>query len=121
MCIKFSRALVRAAVGSFGMATCTGLVLAASVAAGPATNETTRMQAVGTADLNLSNTEGRAALDRRIRAAARTVCDIRLLGTPDQFLKTAEQRCYFNAVKAARIEAANRQPLNTALNSVPAR
>ena len=87
MSIMSSQVLVRAAVGTFGMALCAGLCLAGAAAAEPAINDNTRMQVVSRADLDLSSPQGRATLDCRIKAAARAVCDIRLFGDAVRWLR----------------------------------
>lgn len=110
MSVNFSHAIVRATVGAFGMAVCAGILLAGAAAASPSAHDAgrsmydtnTRVQTVSYADLDLSSSQGRAALKRRIQAAARSVCDMGFFGSGDRWLRMAEQRCYHDAVYYAR-------------------
>jgi UrcA family protein len=60
----------------------TALVGASLLAASPALAQADPSSIlVSTADLNLANDADRARLDRRIKAAAKSVCDLRMRGT----------------------------------------
>ena len=111
MSLNFSHTIVRAVLGIFGTAIWAGLCLAAAAGASPivenpALADTVRVQTVSYADLDLSTPQGRATLNRRVRSAARSVCDIGFFGSADRWLRLAEQRCYHDAVKQARPYAA---------------
>lgn len=90
----------RSIIGSIGTVLCAGLCVAA--AAGPAkaaeAQQVARVQTVSSADLNLANPAGRAALDQRIKAAAESVCST---GLNDTAAKTAESRCVKGAIATA--------------------
>lgn len=76
-------------------------------AAGPAAAQadTARSQSVVYGDLNLGKTAGRAALESRIKAAARSVCTS---GSDDLRSRTDEARCIRTAIAGAKSQ------LNTA-------
>ena len=97
---NFTQSFVRVAVGTVGMALCAGVCLTGATA--PAVAATVdgvvRSQAVHYADLDLSTEPGRAALDRRIRSAARAVCTA---GSNDLAALVAENRCFRAAVARA--------------------
>ena len=59
---------------------------------------------VKTADLNLGSDEGRAALDLRIRSAARSICYSG--NTLHLSAKMAEKRCFQNAIDGTRPQVA---------------
>ena len=83
--------------------TLAALVGAAVLAATPAVAQDGTSLSVETADLNLSNADGRAELDRRIRQAATEVCEDR---TPGHAALIAFQVCRFQARTAANLAAA---------------
>jgi UrcA family protein len=89
--------LSRAVLGTLGTALCAGLCLVAATA--PAAAETVRTTTVSYADLNVHTAQGRATLDRRIEAAARSVCTSAAAGPAAQI---EESRCVKHAVAAAR-------------------
>lgn len=80
------------------------LALVASLcAAAPAFAEAAPQRSVETADLNLASSRGRDALDRRLKYAARAVCDVGQ--SRDLVLKMRADRCYRTALSAARLNA----------------
>lgn len=101
MFASFNQTVARAVIGTVGTVFCAGLcLLGATAPAHAATfDDTVRRQTVGYADLDLSNAQGRAALDRRIVHAARAVC---LSGGHDLARRAAETRCIRDAVDHAR-------------------
>jgi UrcA family protein len=93
----------RSIIGGIGTILAAGLCIAGAAGPAPATEapayvNTARVQTVSSADLNLANPAGRAALDQRIKAAAESVCST---GLNDTAAKTAESRCVKGAIAAA--------------------
>ena len=100
-----SYSVQRAVIGAFGTALFAGICLSgamapANAAEAQAYQGQARVQTVSSADLNLANAAGRAALDQRIKAAAETVC---ASGLNDTAARTAESRCVKAAVEAATV------------------
>ena len=95
--INFTSTAARAVLGTVGTALCAGVCLVAATA--PAGAEPVRTATVRYTDLDLGNAAGRATLDRRIHAAAYTVCANGDSG-PDAAYE--EMRCVRHAVAAAK-------------------
>ncbi len=74
--------------------------LAAAAAPAAAAEAPVNSRAVSYGDLNLNTAKGRAALDARIRAAARQVCEA---PGADIGARVAADRCFKTAVRAATI------------------
>ncbi|PZN96460.1 MAG: hypothetical protein DCF31_03300 [Alphaproteobacteria bacterium] len=70
-------------------------------AAGPveAAEVTAASRAVSYSDLDLAHAPGRAALEMRIKSAARTVCDS---GLDNVSARAAETRCVRDAINSAK-------------------
>lgn len=97
MFATFTSTATRAILGTVGTAFCAGICLVAATA--PAAAETVRATTVSYADLDLGNAAGRMTLDRRINAAARTVCASSDGGT---VAALDEMQCVRHAVIAAK-------------------
>ncbi len=97
MFTTFNSTAARAVLGTVGTALCAGICLVAATA--PAAAEPVRATTVSYADLNLGSAAGRLTLDRRITAAARTVCASSDRGT---VAALDEMQCVRNAVTAAK-------------------
>ncbi len=92
--------LIRTIAGTFGTLIFAGACLVA--AAGPAAaQETSQSKVVSYSDLNVGSTQGRNALDARIKAAAHSVCNV---GAHDLISRSQEIRCYNEAVANARAQ-----------------
>ena len=95
----FATNFARNAIGAFGAvaiaATCLGV---AAVPAAAATETGVATKTVSYADLNMNSAEGRARLDARIRAAAKSVCEAPVA----EFAARATQgRCIATAIRKA--------------------
>ena len=77
---------------------------AAAILAASAQPALAESAVVGFADLDLSTSEGRAALDRRIDRAARNVC--RMTGPRELREMMASRRCYEVAIDSTRTQLA---------------
>ena len=91
----FARRAVAATAAAVIATGCLAAAAAPAAAATPANSRT-----VSYADLNLGTAQGRAALDARIRAAARQVCEAQ---SADVGARAAAERCFKTAVRAASI------------------
>lgn len=87
----------RTVIGTIGTALFAGTCLFAATAPAAA-QDAPRAKTVAYSDLNLSSSEGRQALDRRIKQAARSVC---FNGSGDLAARSAEARCVRVAVEGA--------------------
>jgi UrcA family protein len=94
----FATTALRTVAGTVGTLIFAGACLFGATAPAVAA-EAPAAVAVSYTDLNLASEKGRAALDTRIRQAARSVC---FSGTRDLRSRTEEVRCYQNAVKSAQ-------------------
>lgn len=97
MFTAFNTSFTRTAVGTVGMAVCAGLCLVGATA--PAHADTVRTATVSYADLDVAHAKGRAALDRRLRIAARSVCGSTQEGPA---ARVSENRCVRVALSNAR-------------------
>ena len=92
---SFARNLT-SAVGAALIATaCLTVAVAPAAAAAAATSKT-----VSYGDLNLANAQGRAALDARIKSAARSVCKTDSSGLQ---ARTSETQCIKAAIRNASV------------------
>ncbi len=92
---SFARNLT-SAVGAALIATACLTVAVAPAAAAPAATSKT----VSYGDLNLANAQGRAALDARIKSAARSVCST---GSNGLQARTSETLCIKAAIRGATV------------------
>lgn len=92
----------RTVIGTIGTALFAGVCLLAATAPAAA-QEAPRAKAVSYSDLNLSNAQGREALDMRIKQAARNVCEN---GSDDVRARTEEARCVRGAIEGAKSKMA---------------
>ena len=88
----------RTVVAATGAAVLASTFLFAAVAPASAHDVEVRSRTVSYADLDLSKPAGRAALDARIHAAARSVCSVNATNMID---RSAEHRCAKAAVSSA--------------------
>lgn len=91
-----TRTFARTAFSLAGAALFATTCLVASVAPAAASAVSTT---VSTADLNLAHPKGRAALDGRIKAAAKAVCNF---GGGDSATRRAEARCVREAIASRK-------------------
>lgn len=94
MFANFARTVV-SATGALLIGGTLMTVAVAPATAAPVTNS----KSVSFADLNLSQPQGRAVLDARIRSAAKSVCTV---GGSDLRTRLSEARCTRTAIAAAR-------------------
>lgn len=94
----FANAFARTVVSATGALLIGGLCLTAA-AAPAAAAPVTASKSVRYADLDLGQPQGRAALDARIKSAAKSVC---FAGGSDLVSRRAEIRCTRVAIAAAR-------------------
>jgi len=99
-----NQTFVRTVIGTFGMAFCATvcLVAAAGPAAAAPVTAAIPTRVVSYADLDLSSTAGRAALNNRVDQAARAVCSV---GNGDLFAQAEEARCIRAAKAAAQVRS----------------
>lgn len=91
----FARNLAASAVAAVFATTCLTVAVAPAAAANVAP---TLSKTVSYADLNLGSAQGRAALQQRIKSAARTVCKV---DAADLNARTSESRCVKTAIATA--------------------
>jgi UrcA family protein len=93
-----TNSIARTIVAATGAAIVASTFLFAAVAPAAASEVQVRSRAVSYADLDLAKPAGRATLDARIRAAARSVCSLNATNVVE---RRAETRCAKAAVSAA--------------------
>ncbi|QXQ08011.1 UrcA family protein [Sphingosinicellaceae bacterium] len=93
---SFARNFVSAASAALIATACLTIAVAPAAAATAAPMSKT----VSYADLNLANAQGRAALNARIKSAARSVCKV---DGRDLQARTSETRCIKDAVRNASV------------------
>lgn len=93
--------VTRALVGTFGTALCATICLLGATAPAQA-SEAPPSRTVSYADLDLSNSQGRATLANRINQAARAVCST---GSGDLRAQIEEARCTRAAKASAQPRA----------------
>ena len=95
----FATDFARNVVSATGALLIGGLCLTAATAPAAAATPITVSKAVSHADLDLNQPQGRAALDARIKPAAKSVC---FVGGSDIASRRNELRCTRTAIAAAR-------------------
>ena len=96
-----NQTVTRTVIGTFGTALCASLCLLAATTPAQA-GEVPQTRIVSTADLDLSNSHGRATLANRINQAARAVCNT---GSGDLHARIDEARCTRAAKASAQPRA----------------
>lgn len=90
---------LRTIVGVAGMLVCTAACFFAATAGAHPVDTSTRSQVVRIADLDLSTSQGRLVLDRRLKRAANEVCASS--GVYTTFQDATRSRCIREAMEAA--------------------
>ncbi len=94
----FATNFARNAIGAFGAVAIAATCLGVASAPAAATETGVATKTVSYADLNMNSAEGRARLDARIRAAAKSVCEAPVA----EFAARATQgRCIATAIRKA--------------------
>jgi UrcA family protein len=94
-----ANSITRNIVGAFGALVLGVAFVGAATGPAHAATVTTVSQTVRYGDLNINNAAGRAALDARVRAAAKSVCTVDLNGLA---ARIEETRCFDAAVANAK-------------------
>lgn len=104
MFTSINQTVARAVIGTAGTLFCAGLCLVGATAlAHAATTAVARTATVRYADLDLGRPAGRAALDRRLRSAARSVCTVDGTASVPSIIDT---RCVRAALRNAQAKVA---------------
>jgi len=88
----------RNVIGAFGATVIAASCLTVAAVPAAATETSVATKTVSYADLNLNSTQGRAQLDARIRAAAKSVCEVQ---APNLAARVSQGRCIATAIRKA--------------------